>query len=67
MLSIEGRVRLEAIEFDQDGDVKNFTRKVKGSIRRLGGITTSRRPVETYIKHQGRSDRERVRARRVRV
>jgi hypothetical protein len=62
LLAMTGRVGIDGIVLDSDGEVAAFNqfkdqygRPVAGdfkknSIRRLGGITTARRPVETVVK-----------------
>jgi hypothetical protein len=61
MLAVSGRVGIEGIILDDNGEVAaynqftdEFGRPVKGtlkknSIRRLGGVTSARRPVETVV------------------
>ena len=61
IMSIRGRVGIDGIVLDDDGEIKRcnyildeFGRKTnesfhKNSIRRLGGITTYRRPVDTVV------------------
>ncbi len=61
ILSIEGRVGVEGIELDSDGEVTSFNQLVdqwgeptsgefvKNSIRRLGGVVTAHRPLDTVV------------------
>ena len=50
MAAIEGRVGISGVGLDGDGDVTRYDRRFsKRSVRRLGGITTNKRPVETYM------------------
>ncbi len=61
MLSLEGRVGIEGIELNGEGEVVAYNKIMdqfsrltneafgKSSIRRLGGITTCRRPVDSVI------------------
>jgi hypothetical protein len=61
MLAIKGRVGIEGIVLDDQGEVSAFNQLLddfgrpvnqvfrKNSIRRLGGITTAKRPVETVV------------------
>lgn len=62
MMAMTGRVGIEGVVLDADGVVTDynkffdeFGRKAEGkfqknSIRRLGGITTAKRPIETVVK-----------------
>lgn len=61
LLSITGRVGIDGVELNNDGEIKRsnrirdeFGRRTKEvfrkkSIRRLGGITSNRRPVDTVV------------------
>lgn len=61
MLAMHGRVGIEGVVLDNDGDVINYNKFFnsfgdpvsgsfsKESMRRLGGITTAKRPVETVV------------------
>lgn len=52
MVAVTGRVGLEGLQFDADGNITGIARSfTKNSIRRLGGITSARRPVETWVKN----------------
>lgn len=62
MMAITGRVGIEGIVLDDSGEVSAFNQLTdqwgrllstvfkKNSIRRLGGITTAKRPIETVVK-----------------
>ena len=52
LVSATGRVMPAGLQFDDDGKVKKYDSKfLKKSLRRLGGITASLQPMETFIKN----------------
>ena len=52
LVSATGRIMPAGLKFDSDGNVTGYdSRFLKQSIRRLGGITASLQPMETFIKN----------------